>query len=139
MSAADKKTIKADSDSPSDSLPPARITGSWFFPEMRMICNLFDLTKRQYSVTECDVFTAEGQKQYELVNAARSMPLVIVNKTNLMADPPTLAKYLCQYYSMESLYPSQSQSIERLRIDTMLEVVYLQFRKATDRLTKFEI
>ena len=53
-----KKGI-AESAGPAPTSPPAKVFGSHFFPEMRLICNLFDASgKGSYRVDQAgDVFT----------------------------------------------------------------------------------
>ena len=47
----------------------AKIFGSWFLPEVRAICNLFDLSHRDYiEDNSFDVFTENGHKEFVAFN-----------------------------------------------------------------------
>ena len=73
-------------------------------------------------------------------NPARTMPLVLINETKILADPATLAKHICRHYKMEQLYPlAANMDLERQKIDQILEVVFLHFKRASDRLCKLSI
>jgi len=108
---------------------------------MRMICNLFDLSGRLYRVEQVgDVFTENGLKDETLFNPARTMPLVMINEIKVLADPATLAKHICRHYNLEQMYPlATNMDRERQKIDQILEVVYLHFKRAADRLVKLTI
>ena len=53
-----------------------------------------------------------------------------------MADTNSLIKYVCTYFSLNKLYP---QDESQKKVEQIMEVVALQFRVTTDRLTKFAI
>ena len=87
--------------------PVAKIFGSWFLPEVRAICNLFDLSGKKYvEDNSFDVFTEIGQKEYVAFNPSQSQPVVIIDKVNLLADPATLCKYICRSFDLDDFYPT---------------------------------
>ena len=90
-----------------------KVYGDWFMSEMRTICNAFDVSKQGYLVEPMqDIFTAEGQKDFVAFNPAKAMPVVIINKTNILADPATLCKHVCLKLGLKSLYPTGEDQIE---------------------------
>lgn len=131
----------AENSQPIPPQIPAKIFGSYIWPEMRMICNLFDLSGRNYKVEQVgEIFTESGLKEETAFNPARTMPLVLINETKILADPATLAKHICRHYNMEQLYPlAANMDRERQKIDQILEVVFLHFKRASDRLCKLSI
>ena len=107
-------------------------------PEVRMICNLLDIAGKTYELEKAgSLYSSQGQKEYAMLNPSRCQPLVVYNKTHICADPATLAKYLCTVMKLYKLYPKDGA--EKIQIDAMLEVVYLQFKRTTDRLIKLHI
>ena len=75
-SAKKPKTIMSASKDSQAKHPSARISGSSFFPEMRAICNLMDLSGRNYQTEAFNILSAQGQKTYKQLNLSMSMPLV---------------------------------------------------------------
>ena len=127
MAAANKKNIKSKDEKIQD-LTPIKVQGSQFFPEMRMICSLLALQGRPMDVVDCNIFSVDGQKMYKAANLALSMPLITINTQNIMADPASLAKFLCMKYQMAGLYPlnnSDEQVRRRSIVDSIMDVVYL--------------
>ena len=100
------------------------------------MCNLLDLGNRKYTIEEVDLFSQSGQKTFKSLNPSQSMPMIKIKDQILMADPVSLIKYLCKFYSMDGLYPDGDESD---KIDQVLEVVFLQFRTTTERLTKLKL
>ena len=73
---------------------------------MRAVFNLFDLSGKKYvEDNSFDVFTEVGQKEFVAFNPSQSQPVVIIDKTNLLADPVTLSKYVCRTYRLNDFYP----------------------------------
>lgn len=138
MTSNAKKQGIAENSAPSKQLSPTRVLGDWFFPEVRTICNLFDLAKRPYKQeTVGDIFTAGGLEDSLAFNPARSMPVVIQGETKILADVGTLARYVCRFHQMEQLYPaSNAMEAERQKIDSILDVVFLHFKVNLDRIIK---
>ena len=59
--AEERKNIRSEDQGVEEvSHPQARISGNSFFPEMRAICNMFDLTSKKYIAEECDLFSSDG-------------------------------------------------------------------------------
>ena len=75
---------------------------------MRVICNLLDLSNRAYTVEEVDMFSQSGQKTFKSLNPSQAMPVIKIKDQILMADPTSLIRYLCKFYSMDGLYPDGS-------------------------------
>lgn len=93
-----KKGI-AENSGPVAPQQPCKIFGNHFWPEMRLICNILDITGRQYRLESIgDPFSDKGIKDEAAFNTARVMPLVIINETKILADPATLAKHICRHY-----------------------------------------
>ena len=137
---ADKKGISANGAGVPEQAP-VKVWGSYIWPEMRLICNIFDTVSRPYRVESAgDIFTAVGQKDEAAFNPARVQPIVVINDTKILADPVTLVKHVCRNFSLEQMYPLASKSQEaRQKIDMILEVVFLHFKRTTDRLVKIYI
>ena len=58
---------------PSNPEPAAKVFGTWFLPEVRAVCNLFDLSGKNYiEDTSFDVFTESGQKEFAAFNPAQT-------------------------------------------------------------------
>ena len=102
---------------------------------------MFDSVSRNYRVEQAgDIFSEAGQKDEASFNPAQAVPIVVVNNTKILADPCTLVKHLCRHFQMESLYPiSSSKQAERQKIDQMLQVCFLHFKRCSDRLVKLVI
>lgn len=97
-SKAGKKGI-AENGGPVPPQHISKIFGCHIWAEMRMVCNLFDISNRLYRVESVgDTFTEKGAKDEATFNTARVMPLVIINDTKILADPATLAKHICRHY-----------------------------------------
>lgn len=44
-------------------MAPVKIFGSYIWPEVRTVCNMFDITGRKYRVEQVgDIFTEAGQR-----------------------------------------------------------------------------
>ena len=85
---------------------PVKIFGSYVWPEVRAVCNMFDVAGRKYRVEQAgDIFTEAGQKDEAQFNPARAVPIVVINDTKILADPATLMKHVCRHYQFEQLYP----------------------------------
>lgn len=96
----------ADNASGSAEQAPVKVFGSYIWPEMRMICNIFDTANHAYKVDSVgDIFSEQGQKDELSSNPARAMPLVVINGAKILADPSTLVKHICRHFKMEQLYP----------------------------------
>ena len=125
---------------PAGPEPAAKVFGTQFLPEVRTVCNLLDLAGKSYiEDNSFDVFTETGQKEFAAFNPAQSQPVVIIEKTNLLADPSTLCKYICRKYSLNDFYPlgdDEDDVINRQTIDRILEVNQVQFKRTCERLTK---
>jgi len=121
--------------------PPVKVFGSYIWPEMRLVCNIFDTAHRNYRVESAgDIFTEAGQKDEASFNPSRAMPIVVVNDMKILADPCTLVKHLCRNFNMEQLYPiAPNASADREKIDQILEVCFLHFKRSSDRLVKMVI
>ena len=134
---AEKKSIMAEEKKENEiQHPVARITGNQFYPDMRVVMTLFELSNRKFTIDEVDVLSAKGIKDFKMNNASQSMPYVTIKDQVLMADANSLIKYLCTFYSMDKLYPKGQ---DQKKVEQILEVVALQFRVTTDRLTKFAV
>ena len=84
------------------SQAPVKIFGSYIYPELRLVCNLFDVTNRNYRVESAgDIFTEAGQKDEASFNPSRAMPIVVINDMKILADPCTLVKHICRDFKME--------------------------------------
>ena len=68
------------------------------------------------------------------------MPIVIINDMKILADPATLARHICRHFQMEQLYPlSGNMEEERLKIDQILDVCFLHFKRSSDRIVKLMV
>ena len=89
--------------------PPIKIFGSQIWPEVRTVCNIFDLVGRKYRVEQAgDIFTEAGQRDEAQFNPARAIPIVVINDTKILADPATLIRHVCRHYQLEQMYPVAS-------------------------------
>ena len=53
--------------------PQAKIYGTWFLPEVRAVCNLFDLAGKNYIEDNTfDIFTEEGSNEFTAFNPSQS-------------------------------------------------------------------
>mmetsp|Transcript_23350 Transcript_23350/g.31267 ORF Transcript_23350/g.31267 Transcript_23350/m.31267 type:complete len:149 (+) Transcript_23350:58-504(+) len=120
---------------------PVKIFGSYIWPEVRTVCNIFDFDGRKYRVEQAgDIYTEAGQRDEAQFNPARAIPIVVINDTKILADPATLIRHVCRHYQMEQLYPvANSMTAERQRIDQILSVCFLHFKTTSDRLIKLII
>ena len=140
-SAAQARKSIAENGDATPTQTPIKVLGSYIWPEMRTICNIFDIANRAYKVDSVgDIFTEQGQKDELASNPARAMPIVVINSAKILADPCTLVKHICRHFSMEQLYPlSANMEEERQKIDQILEVCFLHFKLSSDRLVKLTI
>ena len=51
--------------------PVARITGNQFYPDMRVVMTLFELSNRKFTIDEVDMLSAKGIKDYKMNNATQ--------------------------------------------------------------------
>ena len=133
-----KKGI-AEGAQPMPPQPPVKIFGSYIWPEVRLVCNMFDTVGRKYRVEQAgDILTEAGQRDEASFNPSRAVPIVVVNDVKILADPCTLVKHLCRQFQFEQLYPVL-QEAERLKIDKILDVCFLHFKRTSDRIVKLTI
>ena len=101
----ERKGITMDQN-PLPAAAPVKVFGSHIWPEMRVVCNIFDLAKKPYRVESAgDILTESGQKDELAFNPSRAMPVVVINDMKILADPATLIRHICRHFRMEALYP----------------------------------
>ena len=110
MSSTPKGIKKVTLDAnPAPPQIPVKVFGSHIYPEMRVVCNIFDIAKRAYRVESSgDIMTEAGQKDEAAFNPSGAKPLVVINDTKILADPATLIRHICRHFGMEQLYPLAS-------------------------------
>lgn len=74
------------------------VMGCMFTPQMRTLCALLDLNSVKFIKNETDIF-GQGQQnnagRNDLIQQLYNYPSIKQGDNNVMADTPTLLKYLC--------------------------------------------
>jgi hypothetical protein len=60
--------IKGDPNS--KKIPPTKVIGNFFSPEMRTVCALLELNDIPYSAESIEIFSESGRKDYLGINPA---------------------------------------------------------------------
>ena len=86
-------------------------------PEMRTMYALLELNELPFKCDEVDVLTREGHAEYIGFNPSDMMPTIIEGYKTVVADPPTLYKYICKTKSIdEKFYPLKDMNRDKKKL-----------------------
>ena len=117
---------------------------------MRTICSVLDLNEIKYEKTDINVFKL-GKKNQNFEYGGFSIPTITDGARKIIADGPTLYKYICLKKNLktnmgptalieENFYPRKKMNADKKRIiDNFLDYVELMVRRNTSRLTKLVV
>ena len=127
-----------------------KVLGCFFTPQMRTVCSVLDLNEIQYEKTDINLFKNSKQNQnFEM--GGYSVPTITDGARTIIADGPTLYKYICLNKNLvnsagqpvlieENFYPRKKMNADKKRIiDNFLDYVELMVRRNSSRLTKLVI
>lgn len=114
------------------------VFGNYFMPEFRTAVALLELNEISFKENTFNMLSKDGREEYMKLNPSMEVPTIIDGSFTIMADPPTMYRWICTTKQVEqSFYPRKEMLKEQKKmIDKYLDYIQYMFRRLRERLTK---